>query len=90
MCDPDQLPDLQRVSKLEAALAEAALSLMSYEQSYGGGGGEREAFDIARLLGYDDALEHEAVMKWLYEYTRPPNNTTTLPTSASPTARSGH
>lgn len=35
------------------ALAWAAISLDSYEQSYGGGGGDTEALDIAKLLGFD-------------------------------------
>jgi hypothetical protein len=37
----------------QSLLLEAARSLLSYDASYGGGGGSDEALEIARHFGYD-------------------------------------
>lgn len=55
----------QENERLRKALAYAAISLSHYDASYGGGGGEQEAFEIAQLLGYDGDLEIEEIRKWL-------------------------
>ncbi len=54
---------LERLEKCEAALTDAAMSLDSYEQSCGQGRGSDEAFDIAKLLGYEDSFDE--FIPWL-------------------------
>lgn len=58
----------KRIAELERQLAESARELISYDVSYGGGGGESAAFCIADLLGYDDARSVEQVGHWLQEF----------------------
>lgn len=56
-----------REKALREALASTALSLFSYERSYGSGGGIDEAWDIALLLGWnaDDDRTDEALEAFL-------------------------
>ena len=54
----------KRVAELEVVLTDAAVSLIGYDKSYGGGGGQAEADDIARLLGYDGDLIGDDVWEW--------------------------
>lgn len=58
----------ERIAELKRQLAVAARELISYEASYGSGGGDDSACVIAELLGYDDAREIERVDCWLQEF----------------------
>ena len=55
-----------KVAALQAALASAGRSLISYEASYGGGGGDSQAWDIGNLLGYGD--EECRTLEYLDEF----------------------
>lgn len=45
--------------RLKQALASAGRSLISYEVSYGGGGGDSQAWEIGDLLGYPEDYDRD-------------------------------
>lgn len=55
----------RQLAKMRIELLFAGRELLSYDKSYGGGGGESSAFGIAKLLGYEDAMTYEAIDEWL-------------------------
>lgn len=61
----DLVQTREALAVAEENLESAAISLASYDQSYGGGGGESEALDIARSLGFDGG-SNECV-EWLLD-----------------------
>ena len=64
----------ERNAELEALLIESARSLISYEKSYGSGGGVNEAIDIALALGYDGPQSEDDTDKWLAARAAIPEN----------------
>lgn len=62
---------LDALESARKELAYAGASLLSYEQSYGGGRGDEEAYDIAAMLGYEDDRTPDAVSEWPRKYGQP-------------------
>lgn len=63
------VPDTNNTRTAEELMRElllsAAVSMIGYDASYGGGGGLELAFEIAQQLGYEDGLSEHDVQKWL-------------------------